>query len=263
MNDNDEIMIKYQMLKIKQRKKILVFIVIILLCMATGGGFFLLTKGDDTSPISKPVVKEEISEPILELKKEKIEVDLNNEIDYLSYVKKAFDKKDGNLLKKVTFNKVDVSKAGTYTVTYKLKNSAKKSAKAKMIVVIREKIETVDESVDSPVTDSSNFNKNENRYLPPNNSGSSDKGNSNTSNGGGSNNSNNNSGNTNGGGNSNNNNNGNDNSSGGSNEGNNGGNAGTSYYPDKYSCIIGLQGSTGMCTEVIENGVSKGWQIVK
>lgn len=52
----------------------------------------------------------------LHLNKKRVQIALNDEIDYLSYVK------DNAFIEDVTYNTIDTSKVGTYTVEYKLED---------------------------------------------------------------------------------------------------------------------------------------------
>lgn len=61
--------------------------------------------------------------PSLTLTSSRIQVPLNEKIDYLSYVKEANDQEDGDLKNEISFNEIDTKTKGTQTITYSLKDS--------------------------------------------------------------------------------------------------------------------------------------------
>ena len=60
-------------------------------------------------------VKQEIK---LELKEERVQIGLNEKIDYLSYIESSVD------LDKISYNEIDTSKVGTYLVTYQVEEKS-------------------------------------------------------------------------------------------------------------------------------------------
>lgn len=58
--------------------------------------------------------------PILELTHSRIQIARDHKIEYQSYILKASDKEDGDLLSKVKYQDIDTSKVGSYQVEYSL-----------------------------------------------------------------------------------------------------------------------------------------------
>lgn len=63
------------------------------------------------------------TEPVLELSQARVQVELNKQFDYQSYIKTANDKEDGDLLSKVEHSDIQTTKAGSYQVDYSLKDN--------------------------------------------------------------------------------------------------------------------------------------------
>ena len=75
--------------------------------------------------------KDEIA-PELSLTKKRIIVDLNSDIDYLSYVEKAEDETDGDLKGKVTYNSIETNKKGYQEITYTVEDDSGNSTSKKL-----------------------------------------------------------------------------------------------------------------------------------
>lgn len=95
------------------RKKI-IFILYVLLCCSA------------CTPDNDP--------PILTLKYKRVQVPISSKIDYMSYIKEAFDKQDGNLLNDVQYNEINTAKIGQYSIDYTVEDHAGHQAKASLIV---------------------------------------------------------------------------------------------------------------------------------
>lgn len=72
--------------------------------------------------------------PVLELTKQRVQVGVNSEVDYLSYVEKAEDENDGNLISTVNYDEIDTSKVGQSEITYTVKDKSGNESKQTLIV---------------------------------------------------------------------------------------------------------------------------------
>lgn len=91
-------------------------------------GFLIFLAG-----CSSTLAKDETS-PELILTKHRIHVDVNQRIDYLSYVDKAIDDVDGDLKQKVTFNEIDTSQKGHQIIEYVVSDKAGNESKKRLEV---------------------------------------------------------------------------------------------------------------------------------
>ena len=76
--------------------------------------------------------------PVLSLSKSRVQIALNESIDYLQYVEKAYDKKDGDLIKQVNYTTIDKSIVGKETVHYVVKDQAGNQSQTDLIVDVVE-----------------------------------------------------------------------------------------------------------------------------
>lgn len=86
--------------------------------------------------------------PTLELKQSRVQVAVNSEIDYLSFVKQAKDDIDGDLIDKVQYQEIDTSKQGQYTIVYTVKDQSNHETVQTLIVDV---VRYYDNGVFSPV----------------------------------------------------------------------------------------------------------------
>lgn len=91
-------------------------------------GFLIFLAG-----CSSTLAKDETS-PELILTKNRIHVDVNQRIEYLSYVDKAIDDVDGDLKQKVTFNEIDTSQKGHQIIEYVVSDKAGNESKKRLEV---------------------------------------------------------------------------------------------------------------------------------
>lgn len=98
------------------------------------------SKKVDTNEVTNNERKD-ITPPYLLLKEEKFIVYQNTEINYKSFIIDAYDEVDGDLIDKVTYNKIDTSKVGEYTVTYSVKDLSGNEAKRDILFIVHESIE--------------------------------------------------------------------------------------------------------------------------
>ena len=78
--------------------------------------------------------------PVLQLKKDKVEICVKEVFDARSYVRKAYSDYDGHLDVSIS-GSYDVKKAGTYTITYKVKDSSGHTATKELRLIVKEKEE--------------------------------------------------------------------------------------------------------------------------
>ncbi|MFQ9725364.1 MAG: immunoglobulin-like domain-containing protein [[Clostridium] innocuum] len=78
--------------------------------------------------------------PVLQLKKDKVEIYVKEVFDARSYVRKAYSDYDGDLDVSIR-GSYDVKKAGTYTITYKVKDSSGHTATKELRLIVKEKEE--------------------------------------------------------------------------------------------------------------------------
>lgn len=78
--------------------------------------------------------EEDKTAPALELTKSRIQVGLNSKIDYTSFVQKAVDEVDGDLVSAVQYNKIDTSKIGQSTINYTVKDESGNESQQTLIV---------------------------------------------------------------------------------------------------------------------------------
>ena len=81
------------------------------------------------------IVKEEDkTAPALELTKTRVQVGVNSQVDYQSYIQKAIDEVDGDLISAVQYNEIDTSKTGQYEVQYTVKDESGNESKQTLLV---------------------------------------------------------------------------------------------------------------------------------
>ncbi|MCD7894316.1 MAG: M15 family metallopeptidase [Erysipelotrichaceae bacterium] len=76
--------------------------------------------------------------PILELTRQRIHVDVDASIDYISYISSAFDDEDGDMMDKVMYNNIDTSETGKQIITYTLTDNADNTTMKQLIVDVVE-----------------------------------------------------------------------------------------------------------------------------
>ena len=156
MNE-EELLNKYKL----YRKRNIIMIVIILICifLFLGGFYVVNNKANNVEPkVASKTKKKKVSDnvkPVLELTEKEIQVEVNSLIDYKSYIQKAKDNKDGNMIDKVRFSKVDTSKTGKYNIVYYVFDSAKNMTQKVLKVNIYEQPqEKIDEPTSNQTTSS-------------------------------------------------------------------------------------------------------------
>lgn len=78
--------------------------------------------------------------PVLQLKKDTVEIYVKEAFDARAYVKKAYSDYDGDLDVSIR-GSFDVKKAGTYTITYQVKDSSGHTATKELRLIVKDKEE--------------------------------------------------------------------------------------------------------------------------
>ena len=76
--------------------------------------------------------------PVLQLKKDTVEIYVKEAFDARAYVKKAYSDYDGDLDVSIR-GSFDVKKAGTYTITYQVKDSSGHTATKELRLIVKDK----------------------------------------------------------------------------------------------------------------------------
>lgn len=123
-------------------KKMLLMLLIIIMFAVTSIVSLAFKKFNDTrKENSKNQITETLKceeKPILLLTTEEITIYQGDEINYLTFIKKARDCYDGNLLNEVVYDKVNTSKIGTHTITYSVLDKANNKSTAELKVIVKE-----------------------------------------------------------------------------------------------------------------------------
>lgn len=84
------------------------------------------------------VVVKDISAPALKISKSKVTIDLGTNVDLKSYIVSATDNKDGDVTAKINVGNVNLSTAGTKTVTYSVSDASGNVATSTLTIVVNE-----------------------------------------------------------------------------------------------------------------------------
>lgn len=92
--------------------------------------------------------KKDEEAPIIELTHKRIQIGIYDNIDYQSYIKNVSDNVDQDLKEKITYNEIDTSKIGKYTICYEVEDRAGNHASQKLIVDV---VTMYDQGIYSPI----------------------------------------------------------------------------------------------------------------
>lgn len=76
--------------------------------------------------------------PVLSLRKSRVQIALNTSFDYLQYVKKAYDRQDGDVTDQINYNEIDTTSVGKKTVHYKVTDQAGNQSQKDLIIDVVE-----------------------------------------------------------------------------------------------------------------------------
>lgn len=124
-----------------------------------------------------PVVEETKDDipPILELNVNETKITIGEDFDYKKYIKNAFDEKDGDLMEKVEFSKIDLSKVGTYEIVYYVFDSSNNIAQQILTLIIEEKPKEIEPEPTKPDPSSQNNSQTTKPKVPNNNQNNNNK----------------------------------------------------------------------------------------
>ena len=132
----------------KKKTMLVIFILCLLMCNFLSIYFMYRKNQREIEQNKKEIKQEETYQetlkhdnvpPVLILKKDKITVYQDEEINYLSFIKSATDNLEGDLITKVKYDKVNTKKTGEYTIEYVVEDSAFNITKAKLKVIVKNK----------------------------------------------------------------------------------------------------------------------------
>lgn len=86
--------------------------------------------------ISGCVPQKDTTPPVLELSKRSILVNINDKIDYTSYIKEASDNRNEDVLDRVKYNSIDTTHKGKQVITYTLQDESGNEIKKNLTVHI-------------------------------------------------------------------------------------------------------------------------------
>lgn len=163
MND-EELLLKYK--KYIKKRNLIIITSLLFVFFFTLGIIYYLSLTEKLSkdvPIQKEVMEQKDEEsPILELTDTEIKIQVNNDIDYRSYIKSAIDEVDGDLKEKVQYSKIDNSKIGEYKILYYVFDSSNNVSQAFLKVIIEEPPKEIEPEIKEEQTESSSKVENNN-----------------------------------------------------------------------------------------------------
>lgn len=172
MND-EELLTMYR--RYKKKRRIILLIILALLLIIS---MFIFLNFNNTSSDSSlqnnqslDEEKDEIS-PIIKLKVSTIEIMKGGDIDYLSYVESVEDNKDGNLINKLKYEKIDTNKVGEQSIIYSVSDKAGNTSQETIKVIIREP-EIVQEPIETDKEEEIQKQPEDNNSKPNNNGNNS------------------------------------------------------------------------------------------
>lgn len=169
---DEELLNRYE--SYKKKRNVIIIIIALLFIISL---IIVINFPKDSKPTEpkietpKEETKVDNEKPILELTVDHIDIEINQELNYSDYIKVAKDNVDGDLKDKVMFNKIDVSKAGTFEVVYYVFDSSNNMTQAILTINIKEPPKDVEEPQESntpPNKPEENNSSNKNPTNPNN-----------------------------------------------------------------------------------------------
>lgn len=175
---SDEQLLEKYKRYIKKRNVIIVISLLFTISMIIGI-LLLNLKKTDIIPSNNaiPVIEEnkDIIPPILELTTNSTKITIGEEFDYKKYIKNAYDEVDGNLIEKVEFSKIDLSKEGTYEIVYYVFDSSNNIAQQILTLIIEAKPNEVEPEPITPEPPIQNNKPSSNKNTNSNNNNNTNR----------------------------------------------------------------------------------------
>lgn len=175
---DEELLNRYE--SYKKKRNIIIIIIALLFIISL---IIVINFPKDSKPTEpkieppKEEIKADNEKPILELTVDHIDIEINQEINYGDYIKVAKDNIDGDLKDKVMFNKIDVSKVGTFEVVYYVFDSSNNMTQAILTINIKEPPKEVEEPQESDTPPNKSEENNSGNKNPPNSNNKPEQGN--------------------------------------------------------------------------------------
>ena len=156
---DEELLIKYRKYK---KKRMIIIIITIIFILIIGSCIYIHFNNTSSPEVNETkeelLVKDEVA-PVIKLKVKDIEILKGDDINYLEYIESVIDNNDGDLLDKVTYEEIDTSNIGEYSIIYSVSDKAGNSSQEIINVLIKEP-EIVE---DQPKEESQTNNKTSNQ----------------------------------------------------------------------------------------------------
>ncbi len=149
---DEELLNRYE--SYKKKRNVIIIIIALLFIISL---IIVINFPKDSKPTEPKIeppkedTKVDNEKPILELTVDHLDIEINQELNYSDYIKVAKDNVDGDLKDKVMFNKIDVSKVGTFEVVYYVFDSSNNMTQAILTINIKEPPKKVEEPQESNI----------------------------------------------------------------------------------------------------------------
>lgn len=175
---DEELLNRYE--SYKKKRNVIIIIIALLFIISLIIVINFPKDSKQTEPKIEPP-KEEVEvdneKPILELTIDHIDIEINQKLNYGDYIKVAKDNVDGDLKDKVMFNKIDVSKVGTFEVVYYVFDSSNNMTQAILTINIKEPPKEVEEPQESNILPNKPEENNSSNKNPTNSNNKPEQGN--------------------------------------------------------------------------------------
>ncbi|MBP3920134.1 MAG: hypothetical protein J6D28_01050 [Bacilli bacterium] len=135
---DEELLIKYRKYK---KKRMIIILIIIIFILIIGSGLYIHFNNTSSPEVNETkeevVVKDEVA-PIISLKVKDIEILKGDDINYLEYIESVIDDIDGDLLNEITYEEIDTSVVGEFSIVYSVSDKSGNSSQEILNVLIRE-----------------------------------------------------------------------------------------------------------------------------